>query len=202
MRNRRRAAPAGAALLLGLALLAGCSDVEATGDAGYVSADGQLTEYEPADRGEPIVLEGEDLEGQPLSLADLRGKPVVVNVWGSWCPPCRAEAPDLVAAAAELGDSASFVGINNRDSSTAQAQSFEREYGVEYPSFYSPDGRALLAFAGSLSPRAIPSTTILDSEGRVAATIVGRVPSATTVTTLVETVIEEEAAGATGDGDG
>ncbi|WP_447644688.1 TlpA disulfide reductase family protein [Nocardioides zeae] len=202
MRNRRRAAPAGAALLLGLALLAGCSDVEATGDAGYVSADGQLTEYEPADRGEPIVLEGEDLEGQPLSLADLRGKPVVVNVWGSWCPPCRAEAPDLVAAAAELGDSASFVGINNRDSSTAQAQSFEREYEVEYPSFYSPDGRALLAFAGSLSPRAIPSTTILDSEGRVAATIVGRVPSATTVTTLVETVIEEEAAGGTGDGDG
>lgn len=202
MRNRRRAAPAGAALLLGLALLAGCSDVEATGDAGYVSADGQLTEYEPADRGEPIVLEGEDLEGQPLSLADLRGKPVVVNVWGSWCPPCRAEAPDLVAAAAELGDSASFVGINNRDSSTAQAQSFEREYEVEYPSFYSPDGRALLAFAGSLSPRAIPSTTILDSEGRVAATIVGRVPSATTVTTLVETVIEEEAASGTGDGDG
>ncbi len=202
MRNRRRAAPAGAALLLGLALLAGCSDVEATGDAGYVSADGQLTEYEPADRGEPIVLEGEDLEGQPLSLADLRGKPVVVNVWGSWCPPCRAEAPDLVAAAAELGDSATFVGINNRDSSTAQAQSFERDYGVEYPSFYSPDGRALLAFAGSLSPRAIPSTTILDSEGRVAATIVGRVPSATTVTTLVETVIDEEAAGGAGDGDG
>lgn len=202
MRNRRRAAPAGAALLLGLALLAGCSDVEATGDAGYVSADGQLTEYEPADRGEPIVLEGEDLEGQPLSLADFRGKPVVVNVWGSWCPPCRAEAPDLVEAAAELGDSAAFVGINNRDSSTAQAQSFEREYEVEYPSFYSPDGRALLAFAGSLSPRAIPSTTILDSEGRVAATIVGRVPSATTVTTLVETVIDEEAAGGAGDGDG
>ncbi|GAB3071389.1 TlpA disulfide reductase family protein [Nocardioides zeae] len=200
MRNRRRAAPAGAALLLGLALLAGCSDVEATGDAGYVSADGQLTEYEPADRGEPIVLEGEDLEGQPLSLEDFRGTPVVVNVWGSWCPPCRAEAPDLVEAADQLGDSAVFVGINNRDSSTAQAQSFEREYEVEYPSFYSPDGRALLAFAGSLSPRAIPSTTILDSEGRVAATIVGRVPSATTVVTLVETVIDEE--GGAGEGDG
>ncbi|HEY1133223.1 MAG TPA: TlpA disulfide reductase family protein [Nocardioides sp.] len=194
MRHRLRAVPAGAALLLGLALLSGCTDVEGTGDAGYVSADGQLTEYAVAERGDPIVLEGEDLEGQDLSLEDFRGTPVVVNVWGSWCPPCRAEAPDLVDAAAELGDAAVFVGINNRDSSTAQAQSFEREYGVEYPSFYSPDGRALLAFAGSLSPRAIPSTTVLDREGRVAATIVGRVPSATTVVTLVETVLAEDGA--------
>ncbi|WP_245596655.1 TlpA family protein disulfide reductase [Nocardioides alkalitolerans] len=179
-------------------LLAGCSTFEGTGDQGYVTGNGQVTEVPPADRGEPVDLTGEDLEGEPISLEDARGLPVVVNVWGSWCPPCRAEAPDLVDAAEELGDSAAFYGINSRDSATAQGLSFERAYGVEYPSFYSPDGRALLAFSGTLSPRTIPATVVLDGEGRIAASIIGPLPSTKTLVDLVAAVAEESDAGGSG----
>lgn len=180
-----------AALGVPLLLLAGCSDVEGTGDSGYVTANGQVSLIAPDDREEPVTLEGEDLEGGSLSLEELRGAPVVVNVWGSWCPPCRAEAPDLVVAATELEGRAEFVGINSRDSSTAQAKSFEATYDVPYPSFFSPDGRALLAFEGALGPRTIPATLVLDAEGRVAASIIGRVPSARTVVDVVEDVLAE-----------
>ena len=117
-------------------------------------------------------------------------------MWGSWCAECVAEAPDLVDAAEELGDSANFVGIDARDPSSAQALAHDRKYGVEYPSFYEPDGRALLAFSGVLTPRAIPATVVLDAEGRVAASILGPIPSAQT---LVD-VVEEVAAGRATDG--
>lgn len=186
----RRAA---AALVVPLLLLAGCSDVEGTGDTGYVTSNGQVSLVPVEDRDDAVALEGEDLDGAELSLEEFRGAPVVVNVWGSWCPPCRAEAPDLVVAAEELEGRAAFVGINSRDSSTAQAKSFEATYEVPYPSFYSPDGRALLAFEGALGPRTIPATIVLDADGRVAASIIGRVPSAGTVVSLVEDVLAEGA---------
>lgn len=172
-------------------LLAGCSTFEGTGDRGYVTGNGQVTQVAPGDRGEPVDLDGESLQGDDISLEESRGLPVVVNVWGSWCPPCRAEAPDLVEAAAELGDRAAFYGINSRDSATAQGLSFERSYDVTYPSFYSPDGRALLAFSGTLSPRTIPATVVLDGEGRIAASIIGPLPSAGTLVDLVEDVLAE-----------
>ena len=116
------------------------------------------------------------------------GKPVVVVVWGSWCTPCRAEAPDVVAAAQELGRRAQFVGINIRDPSTDQAKSFVRRFEVPYPSYYSPDGRALLAFQGTLTPNSIPSFVVLDGEGRVAASIIGKLPSTTTLVEVVKDV--------------
>ncbi|MDT9594813.1 TlpA disulfide reductase family protein [Nocardioides zeae] len=187
--TRVRRALLGAAL--GTLVVAGCNDVQGSGDQGYVTDNGQVSAVDPGDRGEPVTLEGEDLEGEDLSLEDFRGAPVVVNVWGSWCPPCRAEAPDLVDAANELEGRAAFVGINSRDNSPAQAIAFEETYEVPYPSFYSRDGRALLAFDGALGPRTIPATLVLDAEGRVAASIVGRVPSALTVVELVEDVLEE-----------
>lgn len=194
-RSRRSGGPVRSAgligaLLLGL-VLAGCSDVEGAGDQGYVTDNGQVSSVAVEERGEPVELEGVDLDGADLALADFHGTPVVVNVWGSWCPPCRAEAPDLVEAATQLEGRAQFVGINSRDTSTAQAKAFEGTYDVTYPSFYSPDGRALLVFGGSLGPRTIPATLVLDTQGRVAASIIGRVPSAGTVVTLVEDVIEE-----------
>jgi thiol-disulfide isomerase/thioredoxin len=148
----------------------------------------------PEERGEPIELEGEDLDGEPLSLAGLRGQVVVVNVWWSACPPCRTEMPDLVGAAEETGDTATFVGINIRDSSVEQAQSFVRSFDVPYPSFFDPSGEALLPFAGTLSPRSIPSTVVLDREGRVAAAVIGALPSQQTLVDLVDEVAEPRAA--------
>ena len=146
-----------------------------------------------ADRGDPVELEGTDLDGKQLSLMDFRGKPVVVVVWGSWCSPCRAEAPDVVAAAKELGGTAEFVGLNIRDSSPDQARAFARSFELPYPSLYSPDGKAMLPFSGTLPPQAIPSFVVLDAGGRVAAAIPGELPSKTTLVDLTEDVASEGA---------
>ena len=106
-----------ACLLLGTAVLTGCTSLQGAGDKGYVTSDGQLELVAAADRGEPIELEGEDLDGEPLSLADFRGKVTVVNVWGAWCADCRIEQDDLTEAAEETADVAEFVGIDIRDAS-------------------------------------------------------------------------------------
>jgi thiol-disulfide isomerase/thioredoxin len=142
----------------------------------------------PAERGEPVELSGKDLQGDPISLTDLRGEVAVVNVWWSACPPCRTEMPHLVGAAEQTKDDAAFVGINIRDSSVEQAQSFVRSFDVPYPSFYDPSGKALLPFAGTLSPRSIPSTVVLDREGRVAAAVIGGLPSEQTLVDIVDQV--------------
>jgi thiol-disulfide isomerase/thioredoxin len=182
-----------AALLLSTALLtgslSGCGvfdGLDGTGEKGYISGNGDIVQRAVDEREAPIELTGEDLEGNQLDLADLRGKPVVVVVWGSWCPPCVAEAPDVVAAAEQLGDKAEFVGIDLRDGDPAQGLAFQRNYALPYPSFYSPDGREMLAFEGVLTPRSIPAFVVLDEEGRVAASINGRLPSTQTLVDLVE----------------
>jgi thiol-disulfide isomerase/thioredoxin len=168
-----------------------CSDLEGTGDKGYITGDGVWATVAADDRDDVISFEGADLDGDELAIQDFRGKPVVVVVWGSWCAPCRDEAPDVVAAAEELGDDVQFVGINIRDSDSAQAQAFVRKFGVPFPSFYSPDGEALLAFPGVLGLRTIPAFAVLDREGRVAASIIGKLPSKQTLVDLTEDVVRE-----------
>jgi thiol-disulfide isomerase/thioredoxin len=171
-----------------LTALTGCSGLEGTGDKGYITRDGSVALIKAPDRGDPISLDGEDLDGDPLSLADLRGQVTVINVWWSGCPPCRKEVPELVEAAQQTKDSATFVGLNIRDASTAQAKSFVRTSGMPYPSFYSPDGVAMLSFRGTLTLSSVPSTVVLDRDGRVAATILGSIPSARTLIDVVEDV--------------
>ena len=146
-------------------------------------------------REDAISLDGEDLDGDPLAVQDFRGKPVVLVVWGSWCAPCRDEAPDVVGAANELGDDVQFVGINIRDASTAQAQAFTRKFDVDFPSFYSPSGEALLAFPGVLGLRTIPAFAVLDADGRVAASIIGKLPSRQTLVDVTKDVVDETSDG-------
>ncbi len=160
-----------------------------------MTGSGAVRQLPPEERGEAVALTGDDLDGDNLSLEELRGSPVVVVVWGSWCTPCRAEAPEVVAAAEELGDDARFVGINIRDASADQARSFVRTFEVPYPSFFSPDGQAMLAFTGTLTPNSIPSFVVLDRQGRVAASIIGELPSRTTLVQVVEDVVAERADG-------
>ncbi len=169
----------------------GCSSLSGTGDKGYISGEGVPVEVAAADRGDPVELTGADLDGTDVDLADLRGKPVVINIWWSECPPCRVEQPDLNEAATELGDTVTFLGLNIRDSSAEKAQAFIRTNDVPYDSLYSPDGRALLSFAGTLNPRSIPSTVVLDPEGRVAASVQGRIPTTQTLISLVDAVLDE-----------
>lgn len=189
----RRTTTALAAVLLASTGLTACSDdVGSSGDAGFVSGKGVITRLAVDDRKEPGEVAGETLEGEPISLEDFEGKTVVVNVWGSWCAPCRAEAPDLAAASKELAaDDVEFLGINSRDLDRAAAQAFQRRFEVPYPSIYDQQGKTLLAFRGTLSPNAIPSTVVIDAEGRVAASVIGEV-SRSTLVGLVEDVMAGE----------
>jgi thiol-disulfide isomerase/thioredoxin len=180
---------------LSVGALVGCSDVSGTGDLEYVPGDGKVIEVPSADREDPVEVSGETVQGEQLDLADLRGQVVVVNMWWSGCGPCRTEMPMLVEAEDELpADDTEFVGINIRDLSTDLAESFERERGVDYPSIYDPDSSTLPAF-GSYEPYSPPATLVLDRDGRVAALINGPVPSKTTLTSLVEELVEEPADG-------
>jgi thiol-disulfide isomerase/thioredoxin len=183
----RRVAPliASVAFLLSAT---GCTSPQGTGDKGFVSGDGSIHQVVAADRGEPIALTGKDLDGHPLSLESLRGKPIVVNVWGSWCTSCRAEAPFLVSAHQQLGDTAHFVGIDVRDAGTSQAKAYEAHFGTTWPSYYSDGGEALLSFPGVLTPNTVPATVVLDAQGRVAVSVIGEVPSALTLVQLVQDV--------------
>ena len=105
----------------------------------------------------------------------------MINVWGSWCAPCRKEAPDLQAASAETSDIAQFIGITSKDYDPAQAEAFVRAFKITYPSIYDPTGKTLLAFAGQLPPSAIPSTMIIDEQGRLAVRVLGPISKITLV---------------------
>lgn len=176
-----------AAAALAAGVLAGCSsDVGSSGDQGYVAGKGIITSLKVADRKQPGEVSGTTLAGRPVSLGDYRGKVVVINVWGSWCPPCRAEAPMLAQAARALrSKGVVFLGINSRDPEQAGPRAFERRYRIPYDSIYDPDGRTLLAFDGTLSPNSIPSTVIIDGQGRVSGSVIGEI-SRTTLDDLVD----------------
>lgn len=172
-------------LLLG----AGCTDLGSTGDLDYVPGTGEVTLVEEGERGDTVDISGDSLQGDPVDLAELRGRVVVLNVWGPWCNPCRSEAPRLVEAERQLGDHAAFVGLFARSSSTTDARAFEGEYGITYPTV-DDDGESLLQL-GRYAPAAVPSTIVLDAEGRVAALVTGELPSTGTLVDLVEEIAAE-----------
>lgn len=180
---------------MALLLLTGCSSLQGTGDKGYISGDQRVRVIDPEDREDPVDLTGTSLTGEPIDAADSRGRVLVVNTWWSGCAPCRSEMPLLTAAADELGSRADFLGINIRDSSASQGQAFVRSVGADYPSIYDPTGRAVLAFAGKTSLSAIPTTIVLDADGRVAAVITGEIPSKQTLVDVVDQVAGEAANG-------
>lgn len=154
--------------------LAGCSTSSGSSDSAgtnFVKGTGETSTVAAKDRGAPISISGKDLDGSQLSLADYRGKIVVLNVWGSWCSPCRAEADGLETVyTADKDKGVQFVGIDTRDLQTAQPKAFVADHSITYPSLYDPAGDLLLKFpAGTLNPQTIPTTIILDRQGRVAA---------------------------------
>ena len=183
----RRLVPALACLLA----LSGCSGLEGTGDKGYISGDGLIVQFAESERPQPVELAGETLQGGELDLADLRGEVVVVNVWWSGCAPCRAEMPLLAKLARDLDD-AEVVGINIRDTSKQSGLRFMENVEADFPSLWAPDGKALLAFSGKVNLQAVPSTVVLDREGRPAAVISGTVPGEVSMRDLVEEVAAED----------
>jgi len=156
------------AVLAACAALAGCAG-GAPAAATRFSAGQAIATYVPAGhRDAGPALSGETLDGSPLDVASLlRSGPVVVNVWGAWCPPCKEEQPALErVATAVRSRGVSFVGIDIRDSRVA-AQQHVRRFGVSYPSLFDPSSRLLAGFA--VPPKSPPATYVLDRDGRIAA---------------------------------
>lgn len=149
-----------------------------------------LSRWAPRQRTPAPPLRGRTLDGEKLSLASYRGKAVVVNVWGSWCAPCRAEAPDLRRAATETRSrGVRFLGIDTRDNDAA-ARAFVREFDIPYPSLVDDDGSLLLSLRDTVPAQAIPSTMVVDRRGRIAARVVGRV-TYPTLTGLIDDLLAE-----------
>ena len=196
--RRGPAARALIGLVAAALLLSGCSSdplaeqYREGSNKGYIAGDGSITEIAAADRGEPVEFAGDIESGEPVSSADYLGEVLVVNFWYAACAPCRAEADDLQAANAMFtGQGAEFLGVNVRDQAPS-ALAFNENYSITYPSVLDVDqGRMQLAFSGSIPPNAVPTTLVLDQEGRVAARILGQVLEASILETLIADTIAE-----------
>ena len=175
-----------AAVLAGLVLLTGCSgagdsiaDQARAGDnRGYISGDGEIVRFAPEERLEPLTLAGDTIDGGHWDLADQRGTVVVLNKWGSWCPPCVKETPDLVEAWEQIQDmdDVTMVGLNFRESA-ATGLAFAERSGMTYPSLEDEDGILPLELQGRA--QATPTTLVIDGQGRIAAVVSGPLSAAT-----------------------
>ena len=176
----RRAAAAAVALTLTLSLAAcaGGAIGQATpvsNGTSFVSGGPGATFFKAGGRQAAPDVKGTSLTGQKLALASYRGSVVVLNFWGSWCGPCRAEAPSLAALAARFQASgARFVGVDIRDN-PASAEAFGRSFRISYPSLNDPGDEIALQFRGTVPPLGIPTTLVIDRRGGIAARIVGPV---------------------------
>jgi len=182
--------------VLALSSLAGCATSGGLTDdgeeSGYVSGDASVTTWDTGSRPGPIDLVGTDFAGLPVDTSAWRGDVVLVNTWYAACPPCRAEAPDLVEIATEYQDSGVHaIGLNFTDDVGA-AQAYERTFALPYPSIRDTDGSAVASLQGTVPVQAVPTTVLLDGDGNVAARILG-LADPTTLRTLLDELLAESA---------
>lgn len=174
----RRAAIAVAAVLTAVTLTA-CSSGDGARNA--VAVGGTFQFHSPGGQTEIIYAEEERAplpdfsgpslmeEGEEISLSDFEGEVVVLNAWGQWCAPCRAEVDDLQLVQETLDPlGGTVLGINVRDYNQTIAQDFKLDNGVTYPSIYDPPFRTA-ADLGGVPTSVIPTTIILDKQHRPAA---------------------------------
>jgi peroxiredoxin len=115
------------------------------------------------------------LDGKAFSSTELAGQVAVINFWGSWCAPCRVETPEFQQVFAEVRDrGVAFLGVAVKETDEQFPRAFVDRFGIEFPSLYDPSGEVALAFR-NYPANAIPSTIVLDRQGRVAAVYTGAV---------------------------
>jgi thiol-disulfide isomerase/thioredoxin len=171
---RHRCVFGAAALAVALTAVSGCSGTNAVtqsvdGGPGFQAGDDSLTWLPPSQRPRPDDVTGKLLDGSSFDLASTRGHVVVVNFWGSWCAPCRDEAQALEQVYKDTkARGVEFVGVDTRNDGIPQALAFNRKHGITYPSLFDPSNVLALRFPG-VPPSAIPTTLILDRQGRIAA---------------------------------
>ncbi len=120
-------------------------------------------------------VSGTTLGGARLSLAQFRGHVVVLNFWGSWCTPCRAEAPVLATLSQHFGPSGvRFLGVDIRDT-PATAEAFERDFRITYPSLSDPGDQIALDFTATVPPAGIPTPLVISRRRPIAARVIGGV---------------------------
>jgi thiol-disulfide isomerase/thioredoxin len=140
----------------------------------FVSGSGGTTVFRAGTGPLAPAVTGTALSGAKLSLTAYHGHVVVMNFWGSWCPPCRAEAPALAQLARTLAPSGvRFIGVDIRDS-PVNAGAFMRDFGIQYPSLNDPADEIALDFRSTVPPAAIPTTLVIARSGRVAARVIGQ----------------------------
>ncbi|MGW1377676.1 TlpA family protein disulfide reductase [Streptomyces sp. NPDC002446] len=175
--RRRRTALLTAGTAAAALALSACGDGTSGGSAQtrFVQGKDGIDTVKPGNRQPAPELSGETTTGKQLDVADYKGKVVILNVWGSYCGPCIAEAPNFAKVSKETKDKGvQFIGINTRDADRTQATGFEDDHNVPYPSLYDPTGKLMLRFPkGSLNPQAIPSTIAIDRHGKIAARSLG-----------------------------
>lgn len=165
-----------------LALVAACSGGQAaqsgpgSGDTNYVNQSVGTTTFKTGQRPVAPAVSGTTLTGKQLRLSQYHGKVVVLNFWASWCAPCRAEAPAMTQLSASYaGRGVQFVGVNVKDPGKVNAEAFDRNLGIGYPSLYDPAGELLLAFRETVPPSGIPSTLVIDRTGHIAGRVIGQI---------------------------
>jgi thiol-disulfide isomerase/thioredoxin len=176
--RRGIAAAAAAAATLALAACTGgpiAQDTPASNGQSFVSGAGGTTVFGSRNPPSAPPVSGTTLAGAKLSLSRFRGHVVVMNFWGSWCTPCRAEAPTLAALASSFRHSGvAFMGVDIRDT-PASAEAFQRDFKITYPSLNDPGGLIALDFRSTVPPAGIPTTLVISRTGRITARVIGEV---------------------------
>ncbi|MBV9380014.1 MAG: TlpA family protein disulfide reductase [Streptosporangiaceae bacterium] len=167
------AALAVTALVVAVVLVAGAGGGGAAGGVSYVGGSTSAVLYAAGHRHPVPDFTGTTLTGSRLSFAAYRGRVVVVNFWGSWCTPCRAEAPALAVLSAKYQPSGvRFLGVDVNDD-PASAGAFARGFGIRYPSVSDPGYVITQDFSSAVPISGTPTTLVVDRSGRVAGAVFG-----------------------------